>query len=104
MKRGDLNEAAQMRCYDRKLSDAASGFTLRFSARFMHPKFALLRRDWLREEDTLPLKSLCARPIKRGVQPDYGESNICAVKTGTLKNGELDWGAAQTVSEDFFEK
>jgi restriction endonuclease S subunit len=103
MKRDDLNEAAQMRYYDRKLSDAASGFTLRFSARFMHPKFALLRRDWLREEDTFPLKSLCARPIKRGVQPDYADSNICAVKTGTLKNGELDWGEAQTVSEDFFE-
>ncbi|HVT26939.1 MAG TPA: hypothetical protein VHE81_02865 [Lacipirellulaceae bacterium] len=69
----------------------------------MHPKFALLKRDWLGEEDTFALKGLCARPIKRGVQPDYDESDIYAVKTGTLKNGRLDWEGAQTVSEAFFE-
>ena len=103
MKHSNLDDAARLRCYDRKLSESASGFKLRFSARFMHPKFALLRRDWLGEEQTFALKSLCARPIKRGVQPDYDESNIYVVKTGTLKNGELDWENVQTVSEEFFD-
>jgi hypothetical protein len=69
----------------------------------MHPKFALLRREWLSEADTFALKSLCTRPIKRGVQPEYDDSEIYAVKTGTLKNGWLDWEEAQSVSEDFFE-
>ena len=63
MKHGDLDEVARLRCYDRKLSESASGFTLRFSARFMHPKFALLRRNWLGEEHTFALKSLCIRHI-----------------------------------------
>ena len=69
----------------------------------MHPKFALLRRDSLTTAKTFPLKQLCARAITRGVQPDYDETDIRAVKTGTLQDGELDWSDAQTVSEDCFE-
>ena len=76
---------------------------MRFSARFMHPKFALLRRDSLTIERTFPLKLLCARAITRGVQPEYDDTEIRAVKTGTLRNGELDWSEAQTVSEACFE-
>lgn len=69
----------------------------------MHPKFSLLRRHWLTEKHTFPLKILCVRPVQRGVQPDYDDSDIFAVKTGTLCNGELDWSEAQTVNETFFE-
>lgn len=36
------------------------------------------------------------------MQPEYGDSEIRVVKTGTLKNGYLDWEEVQTVSEDFY--
>lgn len=99
----NLNEAAKVRCFLRQHAASGTGFGLRFSARFMHPKFALLRQQHLGADKTFPLKVLCARAIARGVQPAYGESDIRVVKTGTLKNRELDWTDCQTVSEDFFE-
>lgn len=98
-----LDDAAQVRSFHRQHSASATGFSLRFSARFMHPKFALLRRESLTAERTFPLKLLCSRAITRGVQPEYDETEIRAVKTGTLRNGELDWSEAQTVSEACFE-
>lgn len=99
-----LDEAEDCRAFARRFSHVANGFTLRFSSRFMHPKFALLRQRFLTEELTTPLRKFCARPITRGVQPEYDESEILAVKTGTLRNGYLDLSEPQTVNEDFFER
>jgi restriction endonuclease S subunit len=70
----------------------------------MHPKFALLRKTILPDEMTMPLRKFCARPVTRGLQPEYGDSDILAVKTGTLRNGYLDFTELQTVPEAFYEK
>lgn len=99
-----LDEAAKVRMFHRDLSEVATSFSLRFSARYMHPKFALLARIGLTATTSVPLRKLCARQVVRGVQPEYDESgDIVVVKTGTLKNGFLDYSEAQMVSEDFFE-
>ncbi len=37
------------------------------------------------------------------IQPDYDDSEIRAVKTATLRNGELDWSESQTVSDECFD-
>src|SRR6266702_260959 len=98
-----LDEAEKLISFNRQFADIASGFSLRFSARFMHPRFTLLRQHWLTEKHTFPLKTLCVRPVQRGVQPEYDDGETYVVKTGTLRNGGLDWSDAQTVNETFFE-
>jgi|GEM_PF-2544430 len=98
----DLDSAATLRVFTRRVRDTATGFSLRLSARFMHPKFKLLSEQHLSDDQTVPLKSFCARPICRGVQPEYDEGEILVAKTGTLKNGYLDWSDAQSVSEEFY--
>jgi restriction endonuclease S subunit len=68
----------------------------------MRPQFAMLREKNLSNDRAFPLKLLCARAITRGTQPEYDDTQIRVVKTGTLRNGELDWSDMQTVSESCF--
>lgn len=97
-----LEEAADVHIYHRYARDIAASFGLRFSYRFLHPKFELLERHYLRALRTLRLATLCARPIMRGVQPLYDESDIRVVKIANMRNGYMDWSDAQTVDEDFY--
>jgi restriction endonuclease S subunit len=63
----------------------------------------LLEKQYLYTLPTVKLTTLCARPIKRGVQPVYDDSDIRAVKTVNLKNGYLDWSEVQTVNQEFYQ-
>lgn len=112
--------------FHQKLAAASASFTLRVSCRYLHPKFDLLERLYLRGEGipakslqwaegragyvtarppVVPLKSFCARPIMRGVQPVYeDESEVAAIKTANLKNGYIELADVETVSEDFYAK
>ena len=121
-----LDEADAVRVYHQKLKAVAVSFTLRFSYRYLHPKYELLERLYLRSgvgakqregvgvsetaeayvtrrPPVVQLKSFCARPVMRGVQPSYDDdSKIFAIKTANLKNSYIDFEDAQTVSEEFF--
>jgi type I restriction enzyme S subunit len=97
-----LDEANAIRVYQRRCSDIRASLGLRFGFRYLHPKHDLLERERLHAVPTLKLKALCTRAITRGVQPQYDDSEIRAVKTANLKNGYLDWEEVQTVDENCY--
>jgi len=82
-----LDEAAAIHVYHRYFHDISQSFKLRFSYRFLHPKFEQLERQYFHKLRTVKLSTLCARPIMRGVQPDYDESEIRVVKSRTCAMG-----------------
>jgi restriction endonuclease S subunit len=96
-----LDDAAKIRSYEARLSDCRESFGLRFSARYLHPRFRFLSERVLGVVPTTPLGKLVLRSIETGVQPEYVENGVKVVKIGTMKNGYFDWSDAQYVDNEF---
>jgi type I restriction enzyme M protein len=97
-----LDNAAKIRSYHAHMSDCSESFGLRFSARYLHPRFRFLSERVLGVISTIPLGKLVLRSIDTGVQPDYSKTGVKVVKIRTMKNGYFDWSEAQYVDDEFY--
>jgi type I restriction enzyme M protein len=99
-----LNEADAIRLYHARLSDCRASFTLRFSARYLHPRYRYLTDRVLSVLPTAPLGKYVSRSIQTGAQPVYTDDGVPVIKIATLKNWHLDWSEAQYADPAFFER
>lgn len=99
----EYEKRAKQNTYQKTFTNLDKAFLLRSSVKFQHPKYDYLNeilhhRPWLR------LKSLCAEPIHRGIQPEYDNNGeVLVVKTINLKNECLDFSETERVTQEFFE-
>jgi len=56
------------------------------------------------KNNTIFLKDIITKPIKRGKQPEYTEDGIKVIKTLNIQKGEVTLDEAQFVSDDFLKK
>jgi len=89
--------------YKRSFANFDKAFLLRSSVKFQRPKYDYLE-EILSRHRCVKLKTLCASPIHRGVQPVYSkDGEVCVIKTANLKNEFIDLTEAQMVSQEFYE-
>lgn len=86
------------------LNQMVNSQILRVSSRFHNPLTQTLTKI-LRGKGTMQLKDILTEPIKRGVQPKADpEGEVCAIKTGQLKNGYFDFTDCEMLTSDFYDK
>lgn len=66
-----------------------------------------LKSEYLKrflKENTLFLKDIIVKPIKRGKQPEYTEEGIKVIKTLNIQKGDINFDEVQFVSDEFLKK
>ncbi|MDM5270790.1 restriction endonuclease subunit S [Sulfurovum sp. zt1-1] len=90
------------RIYTMPFSQMNESNIFRFSSRFHNPLTRKIEKIF-HSKNTIKLKTILEQDIKRGVSPKYDENgDIPVVKTGQLKNGNIDLIDCEFVNEDFF--
>ena len=99
----EYERCAKQDTYQEALRNIGRSFLLRSSVKFHHPKYDYLQ-EILRHHPSIKLKNLCAKEIRRGVQPKYErDGDVLVVKTVNLKNEFLDFSEPEYVTHEFFE-
>lgn len=99
----DYQKKTFQNTYKRPFAAFDKAFLLRSSVKFQHPKYDYLD-EFLSHRPWVKLKTLCASPIHRGLQPIYDkDGEIYVIKTANLKNGYIDLTEAQNVNQEFYD-
>lgn len=88
--------------YAIKFSDIDKSLNLRFSCRFHNP-LSQQCENILHAQNTIKIKDILAKEIRRGINPQYDENGeIAVVKTAQLKNSVIDLECCEFVNKKFF--
>jgi len=91
-----------LRIFETDFIELARSSILRFSTRFHNPSTKKLM-DFLDSIETLQVKNVISEDIHRGANPKYNpDGEIPVVKTGHLKNGNIEISQEEFVDQDFY--
>lgn len=94
----------KLRAFDIDFSEIHRSETLRISSRYHNPPTQSLM-DILYKYPTKKLKDIIVEAIHRGTTPQYdSEGSIPVIKTGHLKNSNIDQNFEESVNEEFYIK